>query len=147
MTVRQIGYGSQEYKEALELRNKILRIPLGLDLFDEDLSGEINDIHIGAFLNGVLIGVLVLTRINGVKVKMRQLAVDETYQRQRVGASMVEHAERLSFIIGYSEIYLHARVTAVKFYERLRYLTEGEEFIEIGIPHIAMAKKLISKNI
>ena len=37
---------------------------------------------------------------------------------------------------------LHARQTAVPFYERLGYETYGEPFVEVTIPHIAMRMAL-----
>lgn len=142
LTVRPIEYGFEEYKEELKLRDKILRQPLGLDLFKEDLSGENKDIHIGAFVKDMLVGVLVLTPINDKKIKMRQVAVNEAYRRQKIGAAMVEYAETLSLAIGISEILLHARTTAVRFYEKLGYAAAGQEFTEIGIPHVMMVKRL-----
>ena len=30
--IRDITYGSEEYLETLELRNRVMRIPLGLDI-------------------------------------------------------------------------------------------------------------------
>ena len=38
---------------------------------------------------------------------------------------------------------LHAREAAVPFYERLGYLSEGEPFDEVGLPHRAMRKRLV----
>lgn len=41
----------------LIFRNMHMRIPIGLSLFDEDLSGEVNDHHIGVYRRDKLIGV------------------------------------------------------------------------------------------
>jgi predicted GNAT family N-acyltransferase len=37
---------------------------------------------------------------------------------------------------------MHARKTAVPFYERIGYQVAGEEFLEVGIPHYEMRKLL-----
>ena len=37
---------------------------------------------------------------------------------------------------------LHARETAVGFYEKLGYKTSGDKFIEVTIPHFPMQKEL-----
>jgi predicted GNAT family N-acyltransferase len=37
-----------------------------------------------------------------------------------------------------AEIYLHAQISRVHFYEQLKFVTEGSEFIDAGIPHITM---------
>ena len=42
----------------------------------------------------------------------------------------------------YRRLVLHARATAVGFYERLGYRIEGPEFCEVTIPHYPMGKSL-----
>jgi predicted GNAT family N-acyltransferase len=37
---------------------------------------------------------------------------------------------------------MHARVTAVRFYEKLGYEVASEEFVEVTIPHRVMRKQL-----
>jgi N-acetylglutamate synthase-like GNAT family acetyltransferase len=74
--MRQIQFGTNEYKEELQLRNRVLRKPLGLSLFDENLTKEVNDFHIGAFDGKVLIGVLILSVLSEGEVKMRQVGVE-----------------------------------------------------------------------
>jgi predicted GNAT family N-acyltransferase len=37
---------------------------------------------------------------------------------------------------------MHARKSAVGFYEKFGYRISGNEFIEVSIPHIVMEKKL-----
>ena len=140
--ISRIPYGAVDYKAELTLRNKILRIPLGLDRWDEALSGETNDAHLGAFDGDILVGVLVLTRVNSESVRMRQVAVDENCQRRGIGTALVAAAEREAISLGYIRMTLHARQTAVAFYERLGYTVEGEPFAEVGIPHRAMSKAL-----
>lgn len=139
-TVRQIQWDSKEYESELALRDRILRQSLNLDLFCEDLSSEINDIHIGAFSRGELVGVLVLTLIDEIHMHMRQVAVCEKFQGEGIGTKLVKFSERFVKRKGYKRIQLHARKTAVKFYIKLGYIAVGEEFIEVGIPHLAMEK-------
>jgi len=40
LLIKEIKYGSKEYQQVLELRNKVMRLPLGLNIYDEDLSEE-----------------------------------------------------------------------------------------------------------
>jgi predicted GNAT family N-acyltransferase len=140
--VRRIAYDSAEYRSELELRNRILRIPLHMDLFTEDLSIDEPDIHIGAFLYDVLVGVLVLKTVNEASVKMRQVAVDDALQGRGIGKLLVRYAEELAKAEGYGEIRLHARKTAMDFYRKLGYTVTGGEFTEVGIPHVEMMKIL-----
>lgn len=140
--IRIMAYGSDEYKRSLKLRNKELRVPLGMNLYDEDLSEDERSVHIGAFESEQLLGVLVLVPYDGVKVKMRQVAVDLSAQGNGIGRLMVAFAEDYCRGYGYEVITLHARKKALLFYEKLGYDTEGDVFEEIGIPHFQMEKYL-----
>ena len=142
LEIRRIPYTSSEYENELVLRDAILRKPLGMNRFAEDLSGEVHDIHLGAFEGERLVGVLVLTHGEAQRVRMRQVAVDECRQRCGIGAELVAAAEQLAREQGYAQMTLHARATAVGFYEKLGYITEGEPFFEVGIPHSAMEQWL-----
>jgi hypothetical protein len=53
---KEIFFGSPEYFDELELRNEVLRKPLGMNLYDQDLSAEKEYIRIAAFINGKLAG-------------------------------------------------------------------------------------------
>ena len=139
---RAIAYGSADYALELELRDRLLRRPLGLRLADEDLSTEGGDWHIGAFLDGKLAGVLVLTRRDGETVRMRQVCVDKKEQGRGIGARLVRFAEELARARGIARITLNARKTAAGFYEKLGYRAAGDEFLEMGIPHRKMVKDL-----
>lgn len=140
--IREIEYGSKEYKDELELRNRVLRLPLGLDIYDEDLKDEKKDTHLGAFYNGKLVGVLVLTAFDKHTVRMRQVAVHETLRGNGVGKTLVEYSEELLRSKGYKEIMLHSRMTSKDFYFKLGYEITSGVFTEVMIPHVEMKKQL-----
>ena len=140
--IRPIQFGTDEYKEELGLRDRVLRKPLGLSLFDENLSREANDIHIGAFDGVRLVGTLILTALSEAEVKMRQVAVEETWQGKDIGARLVAFAEDLARRKGFRKVVLNARKSVVGFYEKLEYERIGGEFIEVTLPHQKMGKKL-----
>jgi len=140
--IAEIKYLSEEYHQEQELRDRVLRKPLGMSLYDENMEAEQHDVHVGAFIHGTLAGVLILTRINAAEIKMRQVAVDEASRERHIGTEMVLFAEMYSKKNGYSTILLNARKTAVGFYEKLGYDSVGEEFLEINIPHFKMRKCL-----
>jgi len=142
MKITLIRVGSAEYQEELALRNEILRVPIGLDMFSEDLSGEDSDFHIGAFLDGKLVGCLVLTLVSNEKIKMRQVAVKEAYQGLGIGKKLVAFCEVFASKKGYNQIVLAARKTAVGFYEKLGYRVVGDEFLEVGMAHFKMTKDI-----
>jgi predicted GNAT family N-acyltransferase len=142
IVLERVEWGSAKYKSGVELRDKILRKPLGLSIFDGNLQAEINDCHICATIDLVVIGVLILKKINETTLQMKQVAVDESVRGQNIGRKMVNFAEQIAKDSGNNTIVLNARETAIPFYEKLKYLKIGDTFIEIGIPHIKMMKNL-----
>lgn len=142
LKIRTVRHGSPEYWETVELRRRILRVPLGLDLDPEDLEKETRDLHVAAFEYAILQGCLVLTPQNSEEIKMRQVAVDDRIQGRGIGTEMVLFSERLARDRGYKSMVLNARDTAVPFYERMGYTKVGDEFEEVTIPHWRMAKTL-----
>lgn len=139
---RQMDWESAEYAEELNLRNRILRVPLGMNLFEENLEKEKNDFHLGAFAEGRLVGVLILTPLSDRVLKMRQVAVDSDFQGRGVGKGLVRFSEIFAVQKGFSKFELNARQPAVPFYKGLGYCPAGKEFFEVGIPHLKMEKEL-----
>jgi len=144
LQIREINYNSPDYMHELELRDKVLRKPLDMSLFDDNLEVDKQDVHIGAFVDNQLVGVLILTRLNQNEVKMRQVAVGEEMRSKKIGSKMVAYAELFSSNLQYTTMVLNARKTAVGFYEKLGYNKVGNEFLEINIPHFKMSKFLRS---
>lgn len=138
---REYAHGSGEYEAAIELRREVLRVPLGLTFDSADLAKEASEIHLGAFEGDTVIATLILTPY-GYEVKMRQVAVAPDRQGQGIGGNLVAFSEDYARAAGFSTMALHARETAVEFYERLGYAAYGEPFIEVTIPHRAMRKEL-----
>lgn len=144
--LRLLEYGSCDYQEMIKLRDEILRKPLGLHFTEKYLQQEINDILIGCFEKGekdsIIIGCCVLSPVDDELVQLRQMAVREDLQRSGIGKEILEFAEKESLKNGFKVLMMNARKTAVPFYERSGYHILGEEFLEVGIPHYEMRKKL-----
>jgi predicted GNAT family N-acyltransferase len=142
MALKIIEHNSPEYKKMVALRYDILRKPLGLEFSEEELAKEANDILIGAFDDDRLLACCMLTAVNREKCRLRQMAVHNSLQGKGIGATMMNFAENVARDRGYKEITMHARKTAVGFYEKLGYKISGDEFEEVTIPHFEMSKRL-----
>ncbi|MEJ7587920.1 MAG: GNAT family N-acetyltransferase [Ferruginibacter sp.] len=142
MGLKQIDHGSKEYQLMVNLRYEIMRKPLGLSFAEEELTNEKKDILICAFDEDELLGCCILTNMNNHCVRLRQMAVQKNMQGKGIGESMVTFAENLARDKGYKTLSMHARDSAIGFYEKYGYKVIGEEFIEINIPHHIMEKKL-----
>lgn len=142
MPIKQIDHGSKEYKQMLDLRYEILRKPLNLSYEADELDKEKNDILIGAFEEEKMLGCCLLTKIDKDCIKLRQMAVQNNLQGRGIGASMMNYAENVARDAGYKKLTMHARKSAIGFYEKLGYKVSGGEFLEISIPHYTMEKRL-----
>ncbi|MBP6793964.1 MAG: GNAT family N-acetyltransferase [Saprospiraceae bacterium] len=139
----QIEFGTPEYDEAVKLRYNVLREPLGLDFSAEDLAQEFNHFHLGAYHDqGHLIGYLLLSPKGEKVIQMRQVAVEPQHQHKGIGRGLVIFSEEFIKRHGFSEMVLHARDSAVPFYEKLNYKKAGVPFEEVGIKHYKMVKKV-----
>ena len=139
---KEVLFGSEEQKETIKLRDKILRFPLGMKLLEKDLAKEDKDIHLAVYSGETLVACLILQITGEHKIKMRQVAVDDAWQRKGVGYKMVLESERISREKGMKVMYCHARDVARPFYEKLAYHIVGEHFFEVGIKHWFMEKAL-----
>lgn len=142
LEIREVAFGSDDYYLACELRDLVLRRPLGLELSAEDVAGEARQYHLLAFDESGLAGCLLLVPGDDGVIKMRQVAIAERAQRRGVGSALVARAEALGRERGFRAMVLHARRAAVSFYERAGYVVEGPEFVEVTIPHSKMRKAL-----
>jgi ribosomal protein S18 acetylase RimI-like enzyme len=140
--IREVEHGSLAYWATVELRDSVLRRPLGLQFSIEELKAEKDSRHLACYRSDRLVGCLVLRPSAGGDVRMRQVAVVPELQGQGIGKAMVEFSEALARTIGFTRMILHARETAVDFYEKLGYAKVGERFVEVTILHWAMAKCL-----
>lgn len=145
MNVTEIFVDSPEYPATVELRNKILRKPIGLVPHPSEFVGEDRQWHFAAYdEHDQLCGCVVLNPLDNGVVKLRQMAVAEHAQRQGIGSALIQFAEQTAADRNIHTIKMAARVSAIPFYQRLGYSTEGTDFIEVGIPHITMKKSLLS---
>ena len=142
MPIKQIDHGTKEYHQMVELRNEILRKPLGLSFEKDELKRETGDTLIAAFEEDKMLGCCLLTKVDSRSVRLRQMAVQNNVQGKGIGAAMMNYAENVARDAGYHKMIMHARKTAIAFFEMIGYKVTGHEFVEITIPHVVMEKKL-----
>ncbi len=142
MALKQIDHGSKEYQQMVNLRMEVLRKPLGLSFTKDELEKEKEDILIAAFEEEKMLACCMLSKNDDKSVRLRQMAVQNNVQGKGIGASMMNFAETIARDKGFKKLMMHARTTAMGFYEKLGYKATGEEFTEVTIPHFMMEKRL-----
>lgn len=142
MAIRIIDHGTPEYKKMVDLRFEVLRKPLNLVFREEELEKEKNDVLIGCFDEEQLEGCCLLTKADEESLRLRQMAVANGLQGKGIGRVLMNYAENVARDLGNKKMKMHARKTAVGFYEKLGYRVCSDEFQEVSIPHYVMEKEL-----
>lgn len=142
MAIKQIDHGSKEYEEMIKLRNEVLRKPLGLSFTEDEIQAEVNDILIASFDDEEILGCCLLTIQGNEVVRLRQMAVQKNQQGKGIGETIMQFTENLARDKGFKTLIMHARDTAIGFYEKFGYQIKGDGFIEVNLQHHLMEKSL-----
>lgn len=136
--VKEINFSSPDYEQSLALRAQELRLPLGLTLSHNDTYEDASQWHFALFKDGKMLACVVIKPIHASHVKLRQMAVDNAFQGQGLGALLIKKIMLILTERNIRSIELHARKSAIGFYEKLNFKIQGDLFLEHGIEHIAM---------
>ena len=101
LTIREVAHGSPEYWETAELRNVVLRKPIGLEFSAADVEAEKRYRHLACYCGNDLAACLMLDPLDGGGIRMRQLAVAPQLQRQGIGKALVEYSATWAREAGY----------------------------------------------
>lgn len=140
--VREVQHGSATFARVVALRQAVLRTPLGLHYSAADLAAEHDQFHLALFEDETPLASVILQWQRDAQAKMRQMAVDPAFQGMGFGARLVKALEVEAARRSVQRIVLHARASALGFYERLGYTCVGGTFEEVGLPHRRMEKIL-----
>ena len=130
------------YTSELELRYRILREPIGHTRADVRFAFEDESLHLVAVAEQTVLGCVLFHPNNAGGGRLFQMAVHAAMQGQGLGTQLVRRLEAELSARTIERVALHARSTAVPFYERLGYRCVGEPFIEVGLDHRIMEKTL-----
>ncbi|MBO1519664.1 GNAT family N-acetyltransferase [Oceanisphaera pacifica] len=71
-----------------------------------------------------------------------RIAILKSHRGQGLGAKVVQALVAEATRLGYQKVYLGAQTHAVDFYAKLGFTAYGDEFMDAGIPHLAMEQFL-----
>jgi GNAT superfamily N-acetyltransferase len=133
VTIEEISSG-----DTLDLRSRVLRAGRPHEGFAED--GDPATIHLGARVNGELVGVATLVVHEDATWQLRAMAVDDRQQGSGVGRALLDAGEACVRGRGGRLVWANARDTALGFYERVGFRVVGEGYrlpsgVPGGLPH------------
>lgn len=141
--IKIIEIDNPAYSILLELRNRVLRLPLGMDINDDDLLDESECQHLAYYTEeGKLVGCLKIKHLDENTSQFQQMAVQKDYRGQGIGSKLLIKAESLIRDQGGTEILVEARDYAIPFYIKHGYKKSGAMFEKLNIAHQRMTKSV-----
>ena len=137
--------GGPWHEAACTLRYEELRRPLGMPRGSERYEAEEDALHLVAVAGGSVVASVTFHPDGAGGGRLLQMAVGAAQQRTGVGSALVQELERRLAERDIRSVTLHARDTAVGFYERLGYEGFGAPYVEVGIAHRSMQKEITAK--
>ena len=140
MDVRE-AHTEDEVAAALELRSRVFCGEQGVS-FEADQDGRDPEAtHIVAVEGDAVIGTCRLL-FRGQVARLGRLAVERDRRGDGIAAMILREADRVAGGVGAASIALHAQTYALALYESAGYQRYGPTFVEEGIEHVAMEKRL-----
>lgn len=115
-------------------------VPLS-DEFDEFDHLEANCKHILVLHQGQAVGTGRI-RTLGDTGKLERICVLEAYRKYGIGRLIIDKLESIARNEGLHKVKLHGQTQAEGFYHKLNYVTSSDMFMEDGIPHVLLTKRL-----
>jgi predicted GNAT family N-acyltransferase len=133
--------GKDEVRAALDLRRAVFVEEQGVPLAEEQDAHDAAALHLVAVLDGRVVGTCRLVPA-GDTVKLGRMAVARGARGRGIAARLPAEADTRALELGARRVALGAQLTALRVYERAGYVARGERFLDAGIEHVMMEKRL-----
>jgi predicted GNAT family N-acyltransferase len=141
MEVRRSA-GAAELEAALELRHRVFCVEQGVPKAEEIDGRDDEALHLVAIgEDGRVIGTCRLLFADRT-LQFSRLAVEPAARRSGIATQLLREAEREARAYGSRRIVLHAQTYARDLYLLAGYEERGRTFVEAGIEHVAMEKRI-----
>jgi len=132
----------EDRERAFALRKEVFvkeqGVPLSLELDEYDETA----IHFLVNEGENSIATARLREVEPKVGKVERVCVLNNYRGKRLGALIMEAVEQYAKDESFEKLKLNAQSYAIPFYEKLDYTVTSPEFMDAGIPHRAMEKKI-----
>jgi predicted GNAT family N-acyltransferase len=130
-----------EVAAALALREEVFCREQGVSLADELDGHDGEALHLVVVRDGVVVGTCRLLA-EGPTVKLARMAVARAARGRGLAGALLAEADAQARALGAQRIVLAAQLDAQAVYERAGYVAYGDVFLDAGIEHLAMEKRV-----
>ena len=132
----------RERKDAFSVRRKVFveeqGVPLNLELDELDQTAD----HFVVYTADTPIGAGRIRETNVGIGKVERVCILSEYRGQHLGKLIMQALEGHAKTKGFEKVVLNAQSYAIPFYEKIGYVITTPEFMDAGIPHRAMEKRI-----
>ncbi|MCY4581872.1 MAG: GNAT family N-acetyltransferase [Chloroflexi bacterium] len=136
----RVASSTADMEAALAVRHEVFVLGQGVPLeleHDEDDAGAV---HVVACDGATVVGTARLTRDG--EARIGRVAVLSSWRRRGIAGMLLAALESEAAQLGIAEVGLHSQMYVQALYERHGYTVTGPGFVEAGIDHVPMAKRL-----
>ena len=151
LRIFELAHDDPDFDRCLALRHSVFvheqGVPAELERSDEEQCRHFLAVIVDEEAGGEELGAIATARLRPLderSSKLERMAVIPEWRGKGVGRVLLGHIESRAAESGIEELVLNAQVAALPFYERAGYRAEGEAFVEAGIAHRRMRKRLAS---
>jgi predicted GNAT family N-acyltransferase len=142
MTAVRPARGDAEVRAALRVRHDVFVVEQRVPLSDELDGRDDEALHLVAVDDdGSVVGTCRLLA-DGDTAKLGRMAVAAAARRRGIASRLLAEAEAQARALGVRRVALAAQTAALGLYERAGYAPRGDMFLDAGIEHVMMEKRL-----
>jgi predicted GNAT family N-acyltransferase len=130
-----------EVRAALALRHEVFVLEQAVPIEEEVDQHDPGALHLVAVDAGRVVATCRLVAEGGT-VKLGRVAVHPAARRRGLASRLLAESEARARALGARRIALAAQTGALALYERAGYTPYGERFLDAGIEHLMMEKRL-----
>lgn len=140
MEVRRV-VSEEDLKNALKIRKAVFVKEQGVPIEVERDGKDSYSNHVIVYHEGKAVATGRLRTVDDA-AKLERICVMPEFRMQGFGKVVVKALEDIAIEKGIKKLKLHGQTHAVKFYEKLGYIKNSDEFLEESIPHYLMIKNI-----
>jgi predicted GNAT family N-acyltransferase len=91
---------------------------------------------------GRCVGTGRVVRLDARTCQIGRMAVAPEHRGHGVGGLVLEALERMASLRGLTEVVIHSQMGSEPFFRNRGFVREGEPFLDQGVQHVLMRKKL-----
>lgn len=137
--IQQVPFTDPEFERCFQIRLEVFVHEQNVPAEEERDEYDAGALHFLASEAGIALGTARVVLKHGATAKIGRVAVARQARGRGVGAALMRHIENA---VPASEYLLDAQTHALPFYAGLGYSAFGDEFMEAGIPHRHMRKRV-----